>query len=99
MTKPITSVAAMSLYEEGAFELKDPISRWLPEFGEARVFTGGSDLKPVTEPLVEPIRVWHLFTPTSGLTYGFHRAHPVDGMYRAAGHEWSTPPGKDLAAC
>jgi CubicO group peptidase (beta-lactamase class C family) len=97
MTKPITSVAAMSLYEEGAFELNDPISRWLPEFADTRVYVAGSDLKPVTAPQIEPIRVWHLLTHTSGLTYGFHHAHPVDGMYRNAGHEWGTPPGADSA--
>jgi CubicO group peptidase (beta-lactamase class C family) len=62
------------------------------------VFVGGSDLKPVTVPATEPIRVWHLLTHTSGLTYGFHHAHPVDAMYRAAGYEWSAPPGTDLAA-
>ena len=50
-----------------------------------RVFAGGSDLKPVTVPATEPVRVWHLLTHTSGLTYGFHRAHPVDALYRAAG--------------
>jgi CubicO group peptidase (beta-lactamase class C family) len=98
MTKPITSVAAMMLYEEGAFELGDPIARWLPEFAEPRVYVAGSDQKPVTVPATEPIRVWHLLTHTAGLTYGFHRSHPVDGMYRAAGHEWETPPGADSAA-
>ncbi len=41
MTKPITSVAAMSLYEEGAFELTDPITRWLPEFADTRVYVAG----------------------------------------------------------
>ena len=97
MTKPVTSVAAMMLYEEGAFELNNPIAKWLPEFAEPRVYVAGSDLKPVTVPAVEPIRVWHLLSHMSGLTYGFHRAHPVDGMYRAAGHEWSTPPGADSA--
>jgi CubicO group peptidase (beta-lactamase class C family) len=46
------------------------------------------------------VRVWHLLTHTAGLTYGFHRVHPVDAMYRAAGFEWSTPAGMDLAqAC
>ena len=39
----------------------------------------------------------HLLTHTSGLTYGFHHAHPVDAMYRAMGHEWGTPPGADSA--
>ncbi len=99
MTKPVTSVAAMMLAEEGLLELDDPIATWLPEFAEPRIFVKGSALKPVTEPATEPIRVWHLLTHTAGLTYGFHHAHPVDAIYRAAGFEWSTPPGADLAEC
>lgn len=43
MTKPITTVAALSLWEEGAFELTDPVSRYLPAFADTRVYTGGSD--------------------------------------------------------
>ncbi len=100
MTKPITSVAAMMLYEEGAFELTDPITKWLPEFAETRVYVAGSSQKPVTVPQIEPIRVWHLLTHTSGLTYGFHHAHPVDAIYRALGYEWGSPRDADLAeAC
>jgi CubicO group peptidase (beta-lactamase class C family) len=99
MTKPITSVVAMALVEEGLVDLTDPISRWLPEFTQPRVYTKGSALAPVTEAATEPIRLWHLLTHTSGLTYGFHHAHPVDAMYRAAGYEWGTPKGLDLAAC
>ncbi len=99
MTKPIVSVAAMMLWEEGAFELKDPVSRWIPAFAESRAWTGGSSLKPVTEPLTEPLRMWHLLTHTAGLTYGFHYNHPVDAIYRAGGFEWGTPPGLDLEAC
>ncbi len=99
MTKPITSVAAMMLYEEGAFELKDPVSRFIPAFADVRVFRGGSALNAVTAPATEPVRVWHLLTHTAGLTYGFHYAHPVDAMYRAAGFEWGTPDGVDLAGC
>ncbi len=100
MTKPITSVAAMILYEEGAFELTDPVSAFIPAFAEARVYTGGSDQRPVTVPASEPVRIWHLLTHTSGLTYGFLRVHPVDALYRAAGFEWSVPRGMDLAtAC
>jgi len=98
MTKPITSVAAMMLYEEGAFELKDPVSAFIPSFKDVRVYTQGSALNPATVPAVEPVRIWHLLTHTSGLTYGFHHAHPVDAMYRAAGYEWGWPPGTDLAA-
>ncbi len=97
MTKPVTSVAAMMLHEEGAFGLDDPIARWLPEFAQTRVYVAGSAMRPVTQPQVEPIRVRHLLTHTSGLTYGFHHAHPVDAVYRAAGHEWGTPPGADSA--
>ncbi|SEP45597.1 CubicO group peptidase, beta-lactamase class C family [Amycolatopsis saalfeldensis] len=99
MTKPITSVAAMTFVEEGLIDLTDPISQWLPEFATPRVYVKGSALAPVTEPATEPIRLWHLLTHTSGLTYGFHHTHPVDAIYRAAGHEWGTPKGLDLAAC
>ena len=100
MTKPITSVAAMLLYEEGKLALTDPVSAFIPSFGDVRVYAGGSDLRPVTVPATEPVRIWHLLTHTAGLTYGFHRAHPVDALYRAAGFEWGTPPGVDLAqAC
>src|SRR5207248_8338766 len=81
MTKPITSVAAMMLYEEGAFELKDPLSNFIPSFASTRVYKSGSAMNAVTEPAVEPVRVWHLLTHTAGLTYGFHHAHPVDAMY------------------
>jgi CubicO group peptidase (beta-lactamase class C family) len=99
MTKPITSVAAMMLYEEGAFDLKDPVHRYIPSFKNARVYTQGSALSPATVPATEPVRIWHLLTHTSGLTYGFHHAHPVDAIYRAAGFEWTSPPGLDLAGC
>jgi CubicO group peptidase (beta-lactamase class C family) len=100
MTKPITSVAALMLYEEGAFELTDPVSSLIPSFAGARVYAGGSDLKPVTVPATEPVRIWHLMTHTAGLTYGFHRAHPVDARYRQAGFDVGWPRGADLAqAC
>src|SRR5438045_3329421 len=97
MTKPVTSVAAMMLYEEGAFELKDPVSKFIPSFGDVKVYRSGSQVNPVLEPASEPVRIWHLLTHTSGLTYGFHYATPVDAMYRAAGFEWGWPPGEDLA--
>ena len=98
MTKPITSVAALMLWEEGAFELKDPVSRFIPSFGEARVWRNGSFVNYQTDPVVEPMAIWHLLTHTSGLTYGFVANHPVDELYRRAGFEWGTPPGADLAA-
>ena len=99
MTKPITTVAAMILWEEGAFELRDPVSRFIPAFADARVYLRGPASKPLTAPVTEPVRLWHLMTHTSGLTYGFHHTHAVDEIYRTNGYEWSTPPGLDLAAC
>jgi CubicO group peptidase (beta-lactamase class C family) len=97
MTKPVTSVAAMMLYEEGLLKLTDPVSRYIPAFGDVRVYAGGSDIKPLTVAADEPVRIWHLMTHTAGLTYDFHRIHPVDAIYRASGFEWGTPPGMDLA--
>jgi CubicO group peptidase (beta-lactamase class C family) len=100
MSKPVTSVAAMMLYEEGRFELTDPVSKFIPSFAGVRVYTGGSDQRPVTVPATEPVRIWHLLTHTSGLTYGFHRTHPVDAMYRAAGFDLANKPDTTLAeAC
>jgi CubicO group peptidase (beta-lactamase class C family) len=98
MTKPITSVAAMMLYEEGGFELTDPLYRYIPSFRDVRVFAGGSDVNYATVPATEPIRIWHLLSHTSGLTYGFMRNHPVDAIYRDRGFEWGSPRGADLAA-
>ncbi|WP_422771222.1 serine hydrolase domain-containing protein [Plantactinospora sp. WMMC1484] len=97
MTKPVTSVAAMMLWEEGRLQLTDEISRWLPEFADVRVYDRGSAAKPYTVPAVEPIRVWHLLTHTAGLTYGFLQTSVVDGLYRAAGFELYPPPHFDLA--
>jgi len=99
MSKPVTSVAAMMLYEEGAFELRTPISEFIPEFADTPVYQIGPSTKPVTVPQTEPIRMWHLFTHTSGLTYGFHNSGVTDALYRAAGFEWGAPKDFDLAAC
>jgi CubicO group peptidase (beta-lactamase class C family) len=97
MSKPITSVAAMMLWEEGRLELTDEISRWLPEFANPRVYDKGSALRPYTVAATEPIRVWHLLTHTSGLTYGFIQTSVVDALYRAAGYDLGAPTGADLA--
>jgi CubicO group peptidase (beta-lactamase class C family) len=96
MTKPITSVAAMMLCEQGAFQLTDPVSQFIPSFADMRVYTGGSDMRPVTVPAAEPVRIWHLMTHTAGLTYGFHRVHPADAMHRAAGFDIGIRPGITL---
>lgn len=90
MTKPVTTVAAMMLWEEGLFELTDEISRWLPEFADVKVFDKGSITVPFTVPAIEPIRVWHLMTHTAGLTYGFLMSSTVDAIYRANGDNMDT---------
>ncbi|NUR92237.1 MAG: beta-lactamase family protein, partial [Nonomuraea sp.] len=54
MSKPITSVAAMMLYEEGALELTDPVSRYIPAFAGARVLESGPAASPITRPALEP---------------------------------------------
>src|SRR4051812_15602090 len=97
MTKPITSVAAMLLWEEGAFELKDPVAKFVPAFAGTRVWAGGSQQSPVTVAPREPVRMWHLLTHTAGLAYGFAYAHPVDGIYRDHGFEFGAPAGMTLA--
>jgi len=96
MTKPVTAAAALVLYELGLIGLSDPVAEFIPAFRDARVFTGGTAAGPETEPAAQPITLWHLLTHTAGLTYGFHRAHPVDAMYRQAGHEIEAPPGCSL---
>jgi len=83
MTKPLTSTAIMMLYEEGRFQLDDPISRFLPGFANPRVYVGGSRGKLDTVPAEREITFRDLLTHTSGLTYGFMEATPVDALYRA----------------
>ncbi|MEI8237965.1 MAG: serine hydrolase domain-containing protein [Actinomycetota bacterium] len=97
MTKPITAVLALQLWEEGAFELNDPVHQFIPSFKDTKVWRGGSVTNPVLDPMVEPMKLWQLFAHTAGLTYGFMYAHPVDDLYRRAGFEWGTPGDHDLA--
>lgn len=81
MTKPITTVAAMMLYEEGLFQLDDPVADFIPELKDVKVFAGAG-VPPVE--LARPIAIRHLMTHTSGLTYGFLGASPVSAMYNQA---------------
>ncbi|MDT0463283.1 serine hydrolase domain-containing protein [Streptomyces gibsoniae] len=97
MTKPVTSVAALILMEEGRFGLDTPVADFLPAFAEPRVHVDGSGPDLRTRPAEGPILVRHLLTHTAGLTFGFYHAHPVDALYRKAGIESSVVPGTDLA--
>lgn len=97
MTKPVTSVAALLLVEEGRLSLDDPVERHLPAFAEPRVYVSGSGADTVTRPADGPIRVRHLMTHTAGLTFAFYHTHPVDALYRDANLESAVLPGSDLA--
>ncbi|HYW92604.1 MAG TPA: serine hydrolase domain-containing protein [Gammaproteobacteria bacterium] len=98
MTKPVTSVAAMMLYERGLFQLDDPLAWYLPEFRDMQVLTGGDAGNPRTRPARRSITIRHLMTHTSGLTYGFMRATAVDALHRRAGVDFGAAEGADLAA-
>jgi len=97
MTKPITAVAVMMLYEEGHFDLNDEAGKWIEPLREARVWSRGTPVKFETVPALEPVRVHHLLTHMSGLTYGFGYVHPVDAIYRAKGYDFGYAQGADLA--
>jgi CubicO group peptidase (beta-lactamase class C family) len=100
MTKPITSVAAMMLYEEGALSLFDPVAKFIPAFADMQVYKAGPAAALLTAPAAQPMLVWHLLTHTAGLTYGFYFTHPVDEAYRADGFLLGLPEDYDLAeAC
>ena len=90
MTKPITSVALMQLFEQGLFQLADPVSKFLPEFKNPKVFLSGSYPHFMTSPAEREITIRDLLTHTAGLTYGFHYRTNVDHAYRKV---WSGPRG------
>jgi CubicO group peptidase (beta-lactamase class C family) len=93
MTKPLTSVGAMILVEEGRIKLSDPISKYLPEFAKPQVATNAQSAKDAagiqTRPAANPIRVVDLLLHTSGLTYGFFKSVPggsaLEQMYLDGG--------------
>ncbi|NNC98615.1 MAG: beta-lactamase family protein, partial [Gammaproteobacteria bacterium] len=80
MTKPVTAIAAMILYEEGKFHMTDPVSKHLPEFAEQKILIDGELVSPKS-----PMTMRQLFTHTAGLTYGWTRDNPVDIQYADAG--------------
>ena len=84
MTKPVTSVAIMMLYEEGKLKLDDPVSKFIPEFAETKVYTGGGTENPILVPLERAITVADLLSHISGLTYGIFGQTSVDTLYRIA---------------
>ena len=85
MTKPITSVGLMMLYEEGRFQLDDPVHRFIPSWESLRVYVGGNYPTFKTAPAARPMSIRDLLSHTSGLTYGFMERTNVDAAYRKLG--------------
>jgi CubicO group peptidase (beta-lactamase class C family) len=82
MTKPMTSVAALMLLEEGAIALDDPVARFIPAFADLQVFAGGVPGSFQTVPASRPMTILDLLRHTSGLTYGFLHRTDIDAEYR-----------------
>lgn len=82
MTKPVTGVALMQLYEKGSFQLSDPVSKFLPEFNNQEVYVSGSYPVFMTEPVKRPMVIRDLLTHTSGLSYSINYRSHVDDAYR-----------------
>jgi CubicO group peptidase (beta-lactamase class C family) len=93
MTKPITSVALMMLYEQGYFQLDDPVSRYIPEWRDHKVWVSGDGDKMELVAPNRPMSFRHVLSHSGGLTYGSLLAalgapddgHPVDKMYKEMG--------------
>ena len=88
MTKPVTGVALMQLYEQGRFRLDDPVSRYLPEFAGVRVYAG-TDVhgQPLLEAPLRPVSIRDLLRHTAGFVDGNGAQGPVGALYRQADPE------------
>ncbi len=90
MSKIITCVATLMLFEDGRFNLDDSVAKYLPELKDMKVWTGGTQESLQTEPLKRPITVKHLLTHTSGLIYDFAGEDELTKLWRSA-DLWSGP--------
>jgi CubicO group peptidase (beta-lactamase class C family) len=85
MTKPVTGIAMMMLYEEGKWKPSDPIARYIPEFRDLKVYSGvDKDGKPTLDSPKHAPTMGELMSHTAGFTYGFFGSTPVDKMYQEA---------------
>ena len=82
MSKPITSVALMTLYEQGYFQLDDAVHKYIPEWRDLRVYAQGNHPNFITTPCERPMTIRDLMSHQSGLTYGFMERTNVDRAYR-----------------
>jgi len=85
MSKPITGVAMMILFEQGKWQLNDPVAKFIPEFKDLKVYGGtGEGGKPILQPQAHPMTMKELMSHTAGFTYGFFSNTPVDELQRKA---------------
>ncbi|HEY5107812.1 MAG TPA: serine hydrolase domain-containing protein [Caulobacteraceae bacterium] len=84
MTKPVTTVAALMLMEEGRFALSDPIARWAPEFSDMRVLDTPDGPLEATHPAPRQITFDDLMTHRAGLAYGFSSIGPIAHAHQQA---------------
>jgi CubicO group peptidase (beta-lactamase class C family) len=84
MTKPITGVAMMMLYEEGKWTPSDPIAKHIPEFANLKVFAGEKDGQMILEEPAHPPTMGELMSHSAGFTYGLFGSTSVDKLYQAA---------------
>ena len=96
MTKPITSVGLMMLYEQGRFQLDDPVHRFIPSWRDLRVYVSGNYPVFKTAPVDRPMTIRDLLSHTSGLTYGFMERTNLDAAYRKLGVSDMTKPDHTL---
>ncbi len=85
MSKPITGVALMMLFEEGKFRLSDPVAKYIPQFADLKVAAGQGKDGPLIAEAEHPMTIRELMTHTAGLSYGVFSRSQVDEMYVKAG--------------
>ena len=90
MSKIITCAATLILFEEGKFNLDDPVVKYLPELKDMKVWTGGTQDAPQTEAMKRAVTIKHLLTHTSGLIYDFAGGDELTKLWRAA-DLWNGP--------
>ncbi len=91
MTKPITSLALLTLYEEGRFRLNEPVSNFIPSWADLRVFAGGTARTYTTRFPDREVTIHDLLTHTAGLTYSWIADHPVEKLYHRHGIDGDLP--------
>lgn len=78
MSKPVAAAALMTLFDEGKFQLDDPVAKYIPAFKDTKVYVDGEYVDQQ-----EPFTIRHLLTHTAGFTYGWDQDAHVDSLYRA----------------